>query len=97
MENNAPCDADVVAQMLPQRCRNDPHRIQHAPAQAQETSMQCQTQFVGVAAAGVEELTLCAAVREKGLQLERADFAWQLSQTKVDRLPALQHGRCHSV
>ena len=68
-------DADFVTQMAPQGCRNDPHRIQQAPAQAQETDVQCQTQLVGVASAGADELALSTAVREKGLQLEGADVA----------------------
>ena len=60
-------DADFVTQMAPQGCRNDAHRIQQAPAQAQETDVQCQTQLVGVASAGVDELALSAAIGEKGL------------------------------
>jgi len=55
-------DADFVAQMLPQRCRNDLHRIQQEPAQAQETYVQCPTQLVGVASAGVGELALSTAI-----------------------------------
>ena len=82
-------DADFVAQMAPQGCRNDAHRIQQAPAQAQETYVQCQTQRVGVASAGADELALCAATGEKGLKLEAADFPWQLSQAKVACVPAL--------
>ena len=82
-------DADFGAQMAPQGCRNDAHRIQQAPAQAQETYVQCQTQLVGVASAGVDELTLSAAIGEEGLKLKGADFAWQLSQTKVGCVLAL--------
>ena len=82
-------DADFVTQMAPQGCRNDAHRIQQAPAQAQETYVQCQTQLVGVASAGVDELALSTAVREKRLKLEGADFPWQLSQAKVGCVPAL--------
>src|SRR3546814_12502651 len=76
-------DADFVTQMAPQGCRNDAHRIQQAPAQAQETYVQCQTPLVGVATAGVAEPALSTAVREKRLKLARADFPMQPSQDKV--------------
>lgn len=82
-------DTERLTQLRPQCGGDDPHRIEGAPPQPQESNVQCQIRFVGCPVAGVNHRPLVATEDEKGLQFECAEFAWELIWTKVGGVPSL--------
>ena len=82
-------DAELGTKMAPQRFRDSVHRVQCAPAHADEPHMHSQAESVKRFPQGPNDLQFCGAVREKGREFEFVQACRDVTQSQVGCSPVV--------